>query len=253
MKDGSPSGNLSLRRGDRQLNGSLLDGALDGPLRIDSDGRPLANLSYRQGLLHGPLLMLHGNGQASARLNYVNDKLQGPATFYTEQGGLLRQAHYRDGLLHGEVRTYFPDGCLAEIEQYQAGQLHGLHQRFHGNGRPSLRGSYREGLALGPAQGFAADGRPVQDCELGGFFQLFHATDPALTVRPLFGSWHNASGYDSAFLERWPESHRTILPLTVTHLGRTGIHWCGRDNRAGMGAMQAERREQGGWRHERLR
>ncbi|WP_443190774.1 toxin-antitoxin system YwqK family antitoxin [Pseudomonas indica] len=163
MHDGKPSGSVTLRRGDAQLNGTLRDGALDGPVRIDDSGRPLATLSYRLGSLHGPLVMLHPNGKPSARLNYANDRLHGPASFYAEQGWLLRQANYRDGLLHGEVKTYFSDGTLAELEHYHAGQLHGLYQRFHANGRTALRCTYRQGVPVEPKQGFAEDGRPLDD------------------------------------------------------------------------------------------
>lgn len=96
------------------------------------------------------------------------------------------------------------------------------------------------------------DGARYPDRELGGFFHLFHADDPAVQSRPLLGRWHNASGYDSAFEQRWPLHRRIRLPLRVEHLGAPGSNWCGRDNAPGMEAMWAERRRRGGWRHERI-
>ncbi|HHQ2706458.1 TPA: toxin-antitoxin system YwqK family antitoxin, partial [Pseudomonas aeruginosa] len=47
------SGKLDLVRGDSHLAGNLLDGSLEGPLRIDEHDRPQASLGYRQGQLHG--------------------------------------------------------------------------------------------------------------------------------------------------------------------------------------------------------
>lgn len=88
--------------------------------------------------------------------------------------------------------------------------------------------------------------------ELAGFFILFHMSDPVLRTRPLFGDWHNASGYDTVFSQRWRPDKWRRLPFTVTHLGDTRRHWCGRDNAAGMREI-AERREQlRSFRHERL-
>ena len=95
-------------------------------------------------------------------------------------------------------------------------------------------------------------GLSIPDGELAGFFQLWHMTDPVAQDRPLLGNWHNASGYDSAFVGRWPQERRVILDLTVTHLGDPGQNWCGVANAAGMQAMLEERGRRGGWKHERI-
>jgi hypothetical protein len=95
-------------------------------------------------------------------------------------------------------------------------------------------------------------GYQILDTELAGFFQLWHVMDHVTQDRPLLGSWHNASAYDSEFMRRWPRDRRLILPLTVTHTGRPGVNWCGRGNRDGMENMRAERRKHGGYQHERM-
>ena len=58
------SGKLDLVRGDSHLAGNLLDGSLEGPLRIDEHDRPQASLGYRQGQLHGASTLFHPNGRS---------------------------------------------------------------------------------------------------------------------------------------------------------------------------------------------
>lgn len=96
-------------------------------------------------------------------------------------------------------------------------------------------------------------GLPLNDGTDAGFFHLWHVQDPAAQDRPLFGSWHNASGYDSAFADRWLHHQRLRVPVTCTHLGERGTHWCGLGRRELMDEVWRERERRGGWRHERLR
>jgi len=90
---------LDLQQDDKQLKGRLQDGQLDGPLNIKDDGRPQADLNYRQGQLQGTSLLYHPNGKVSAQMPFVRDKLQGVASFYAPEGWLQRKATYRRGLL----------------------------------------------------------------------------------------------------------------------------------------------------------
>ncbi len=61
-----------------------------------------------------------------------------------------------------------------------------------------------------------------------GYFQLWHATDPAANFWPLFEVWHqSAGGYDLEFLEHWGKSRRHSLSFTVTHFGEVRSNWFG--------------------------
>ena len=71
---------------------------------------------------------------------------------------------------------------------------------------------------------------PIQgDLEHAGYFQLFHADDPALRDRPWYGiDWRHAGGCDSDFQAKWPAHRRLRLPFEVLHLGVEHVNWHGR-------------------------
>jgi hypothetical protein len=67
------------------------------------------------------------------------------------------------------------------------------------------------------------------ESEIPGYFQLFHAEDAALSIRPWVGiNWRHAGGYDSEFQGRWPRDRKKWLGFEVLHLGLPGENWCGR-------------------------
>lgn len=62
-----------------------------------------------------------------------------------------------------------------------------------------------------------------------GYFQLFHADDPAITTLPWYGiDWNHAGGCDSVFEKRWDKSDRLRMPFEVIHLGDPDANWYGR-------------------------
>jgi hypothetical protein len=63
-----------------------------------------------------------------------------------------------------------------------------------------------------------------------GYFQLYHVADPNLGSRPWYDArWLHGGGYDSDFMNRWPEEHRRRLPFEVLHLGEPFRNWWGRE------------------------
>jgi len=72
---------------------------------------------------------------------------------------------------------------------------------------------------------YSADGGPI------GFFQLFHAEDPAIFAkRPWYCvNYPHAGGGDAMFLEHWPNNRRRVLPLDCLHFGKTDQNWFGTD------------------------
>lgn len=61
-----------------------------------------------------------------------------------------------------------------------------------------------------------------------GYFQLWHAADPAAQFWPLFEPWHpHAGSYDLEFLEKWPRDRWHKLNFKVTHFGEVRRNWFG--------------------------
>lgn len=63
-----------------------------------------------------------------------------------------------------------------------------------------------------------------------GYFQLFHADDPAVrTRRPWYQTdWIHAGGADSVFEKFWRPQNKSGLPFEVIHLGDPDQNWFGR-------------------------
>lgn len=83
--------------------------------------------------------------------------------------------------------------------------------------------------------------------EFAGYFQLFHASDPALNKRPWYPTdWRHAGGCDTDFWRKWPGPLRHRPPFEVLHVGQDGANWCGRATRRldGTAPPDAERRQQ---------
>lgn len=69
---------------------------------------------------------------------------------------------------------------------------------------------------------------PIPDAEPGGYFQLFHASHPALVPRPWYPTdFRSAATVDSHFSWKFGAA-RAWLPQDVLHLGPYGGGWCGR-------------------------
>ena len=81
-----------------------------------------------------------------------------------------------------------------------------------------------------------------------GYFQCFHADDPALAgKRPWYDvSFTHAGGADAFFLEHWHPSKRVVLPFDILHLGRTDMNWFGCDQQGRD--MMAKYCIENGWR-----
>lgn len=154
---------VTLQQGTATLQGVLENGLLNGPLHIQDDQLPLAQLNYTSGQLHGLSLLQHPNGQISARLPYVEGKLHGNAEYFAEDGCLLRRESWQDGQRHGESRTLFADGSPQEIAPYRQGLLHGQRERFHPNGQLAEQQAFSHGQPLAPTQVYAADGRALDN------------------------------------------------------------------------------------------
>lgn len=115
-----------------------------------------------------------------------------------------------------------------------------------GNLYGAWRNTSRDPKVLGGVPTAEPEPKPGRRGELGGFFHLWHATDPAWTAEPTLGSWVSAGAYDTRFEQRWPRERRLRAPLMLAHSGRPDRDWCGAGRDAEMHKMLAARRARGG-------
>lgn len=85
----------------------------------------------------------------------------------------------------------------------------------------------------------------------GGYFHLFHTSDPVVQVEPgadlLETCWSHAGVYDSKFKMRWPSPKWLVTPVQLLHVGERE-NWTGRGDKAGMRQLMQDRiRNGGGW------
>lgn len=120
----------------------------------------------------------------------------------------------------------------------------------------SLYGGYRFDATDGDAD--LGQPRCAHDVPGVGYFQLFHASDPAVRVadgEPLLDThWRHGGNYDNRFMDRWRSRRMKVqeVPFRLAHIGERE-NWFGRGNRDAFEAMQAERKRRGGtWDHERI-
>lgn len=101
------------------------------------------------------------------------------------------------------------------------------------------------------------DGKRVSGDGIGvGFFQLFHSTDPIVSVPDgedlIDTRWKHAANYDNAFMHRWPDERIRDIGFDVEHIGETG-NWGGLKSGLTADAIRAERAMRGGvMDHERI-
>lgn len=120
----------------------------------------------------------------------------------------------------------------------------------------TLHGCYR--FDAGEDMDDRGQPRCAHDVPGVGYFQLFHASDPAVQTaagEPLIDThWIHGGNYDNRFMDRWRSRGIKVreVPFRVAHIGERE-NWFGRGNRDAFEAMQAERKRRGGqWDHERI-
>lgn len=77
-----------------------------------------------------------------------------------------------------------------------------------------------------------------------GFFMLFHAKDSHLGSQPWVNvNYVHAGNYDSDLVNKWPVERRRMLPLTLTHYGKSFENWCGvgEENRKALRGILTQR------------
>ena len=121
----------------------------------------------------------------------------------------------RDWMLIWDADIVLPD--VMNLSPIESGTLYGASRRIVSD--PSR---YRSSMKF---KSFPL----TVETEFAGFFQLFNASDPVLSVRPWYDvTFIHAGGGDSFFQTLWPSERKVRLPIEVLHLGPRDTNWFGR-------------------------
>lgn len=87
---------------------------------LREDGRPLLEISYCQGTVHGPYIDFWANGKVACEGQYQEGKQDGVWHFYNENGNLHAIIQFKQGRMIGDSQyTYNEDGSLQDIIQFR--------------------------------------------------------------------------------------------------------------------------------------
>jgi antitoxin component YwqK of YwqJK toxin-antitoxin module len=160
MKDGKPDGELVEFDGQGRPSTRLTfrQGVLHGPAVLLRDGAPQMEMSYAEGLLDGELRSFGPAGSLSAVVRYAAGRREGLSEIFDAEGRPMRLEPYRDDRLDGEVVEYWDEGTVRQRSLYRAGLRDGETVTYGRDGKPTERQVFEKGAALGPAE-------PVRDKE----------------------------------------------------------------------------------------
>jgi antitoxin component YwqK of YwqJK toxin-antitoxin module len=143
------------------------EGRLDGETALyDEQGGLSQSISFRQGLLDGPLVV-YGNGRRLTASEYREGRLHGELITYDDHGQPATVATYVDGQQSGPLRL-LEQGAPRVVSAYQEGQPHGQTVVYQPNGKEVLVAAYAQGQLEGERLLYSEDGRPLQRAEFAG-------------------------------------------------------------------------------------
>jgi antitoxin component YwqK of YwqJK toxin-antitoxin module len=104
--------------------GTQWDWLFDGISQVwDDQGRLLATIPYRQGILEGKSVYYYPSNQIEKELTYRANLQEGESAEYYRSGKLRSKTSYQQGEKQGLSLGYFEDGQSTWIEEFREGLL----------------------------------------------------------------------------------------------------------------------------------
>lgn len=122
--------------GQLKIDGSVIEGMaeisdlakaswhFDGKTSVFSEnGKPVAEIYYDRGVLHGTSVYYHPDGTLAKSIPYNQDEIDGIYQEFTPSGVLSKQAFYVKDKKEGRAEGFWTNTQLAFFEEYQKGSL----------------------------------------------------------------------------------------------------------------------------------
>lgn len=130
--------------------GKTVDGKKEGEWVTFQDGKRVASITYKDGLMNGLVLSWHDNGQMADSAYYKNDSAFGTSKSWFDNGKLNHVVHY-DSLSRkdGVEFVYYENGSVRQTIEYHQGKYHGKWVDFYENGLIEFVNFYKYGKREG--------------------------------------------------------------------------------------------------------
>ena len=133
--------------------GNVKNSKKDGEWKIyytDSDEKVLKSKgTYYADLKNGQWTVFYPNGKTWMKMTFRNGVLHGPLYEYSMEAVPLSEIMYSNNKKNGVYRKYFPDGNPKEISMYKNDQKDGIENLYYPNGKRISIGTYKNGIKNG--------------------------------------------------------------------------------------------------------
>lgn len=85
------------KRGQIEVRTAYLNNQLNGIVGTYKNGRPVQEVSYKDGMLDGPTYKYFNNGKLQQEINYKNNKQDGAFKYFDEDGKVTLEYMYKNG------------------------------------------------------------------------------------------------------------------------------------------------------------
>ncbi len=157
-KGGLPAAGGKLRRG--QKHGRWIEH--DEPRPGEAAATSWKELSYVDGVLHGPFAWRTVTGVVTREGRYDNGELDGPVLIRYHCGATAGSGPYRAGKAHGHWRQLHETGHLRYESDYVDGERHGPWRAGYPNGQPREAGAHVHGKRDGEWTEWSAEGVVIE-------------------------------------------------------------------------------------------
>src|SRR5579872_2347087 len=145
-----PSGPLVIHypEGQKAQEVAFVAGKIEGEVvHYDRQGQVAARLTFRQGVLEGPMTVF-AHGKRLAAMTYHEGELEGKATVYDAAGGTQMISTYRRGSPDGVQQLFYPNGKMQRVTPYRDGKIEGEVIDYHEDESVRQRTLWRAGVPV---------------------------------------------------------------------------------------------------------
>lgn len=125
----------------------------------EREGRLSAEISWKDGKMHGAQKSFYPNGEAHTETVYVEGLATGPTRIWDEKGNLTSEGLMKNGKLDGRFVEYWPGTEQPQrIIHYRAGVTHGSVTEYYKSGKLKRKRMFRNEAAHGEDLLYNEDG-----------------------------------------------------------------------------------------------